>query len=93
MQWKLHVRFGGRAGETHQLKSRKGAPVRPYTYVRTRAGWVYAAFIVNAYSRYIVGWQTATTLRSSLAVDALEMALATRQHRNQGLVHHSDRGS
>ena len=39
MQWKLHVRFGGRAGETHQLKSRKGAPVRPL-HICSDAGWV-----------------------------------------------------
>ena len=75
-----------------------GAPDRLWvadlTYIRTRAGWVYAAFIIDTYSRYIVGWQTATTLRASLAVDALEMALATRRRRNpQGLIHHSDRGS
>lgn len=63
-------------------------------YIRTRAGWVYAAFIIDACSKYIVGWQTATTLRAGLAVDALEMALATRRRRNpEGLVHHSDRGS
>ena len=67
--------------------------VADLTYNRTRAGWVYAAFIIDAYSKYMVGWQTATTLRAGLAVDALEMALATRRRRGQGLVHHSDRGS
>ncbi len=68
--------------------------VADLTYIRTQAGWVYAAFIIDAYSKYIVGWQTATTLRTSLAIDALEMALATRQrHDSQELVHHSDRGS
>ena len=41
MHPKLHVRFGGRAGETHQLKSRKGAPVRPYTYVPTWSGFAW----------------------------------------------------
>ena len=67
--------------------------VADLTYIRTRAGWVYAAFIIDAYSKYIVGWQTATTLRASLAIDALEMALATRRRRNhERLVHHSDRG-
>ena len=55
---------------------------------------MYAAFIIDAYSKFIVGWQTATTLRASLAIDALEMALATRRRRNpQELIHHSDRGS
>ena len=48
MHPKLHVRFGGRAGETHQLKSRKGAPVRPYTYIRTRQGFLYLAFVLGA---------------------------------------------
>ncbi len=71
--------------------------VADLTYIRTRTGWVYAAFIIDAYSRYIVGWQTATTLRASLAVDALEMALATRRRQTGAnpdrLVHHSDRGS
>ena len=67
--------------------------VADLTYIRTRAGWVYAAFIIDAYSKYIVSWQTATTLRASLAIDALEMALATRRRRNhERLVHHSDRG-
>ena len=47
MHPKLHVRFGGRAGETHQLKSRKGAPVRPYTYIRTRQGFLYLAFVLE----------------------------------------------
>jgi len=75
-----------------------GAPDRLWvadlTYIRTRAGWVYAAFIIDVYSKFIVGWQTATTLRASLAVDALEMALATRRRRNpEKLIHHSDRGS
>ncbi len=75
-----------------------GAPDRLWvadlTYIRTRAGWVYAAFIIDAYSKFIVGWQTATTLRASLAVDALEMALVTRRRRNpEKLIHHSDRGS
>jgi putative transposase len=72
-----------------------GAPDRLWvadlTYIRTRAGWVYAAFIIDAYSKFIVGWQTATTLRAGLAVDALEMALATRRRRNpKELVHHSN---
>ncbi len=68
--------------------------VADLTYIRTRAGWVYAAFIIDAYSKYIVGWQTATTLRAGLAIDALEMAVATRRLGNcEGLVHHSDRGS
>ena len=84
-----------RAGRGNPPAEKAGRAPRsdPYTYIRTRAGWVYAAFIIDAYSKYIVGWQTATTLRASLAIDALEMALATRRRRNhERLVHHSDRG-
>ncbi|MCY1145776.1 IS3 family transposase [Actinoplanes sp. Pm04-4] len=69
--------------------------VADLTYVRTSAGWVYAAFILDVYSRLIVGWQVATSLYTDLALDALKMAVWRRE--NQGadlrkLVHHSDRG-
>jgi putative transposase len=67
--------------------------VADLTYVATWAGFCYAAFIIDAYSRAIVGWRVATTLRASLALDALEMAIWTRQDAGlDGLVHHSDRG-
>jgi len=97
MQWKLHVRFGGRAGETHQPQGRKGAPVRPYTYVPTWSGFAYAAFVVDAYSRFIVGWRVSNNLRTDLALDALEQALWARRpdttEPDRRLVHHSDAGS
>ena len=64
----------------------------PYTYVATWSGFVYAAFIVDAFSRYIVGWQTSTSLRTDLALDALEMAIWRRQGETEGLIHHSDMG-
>jgi len=67
--------------------------VADLTYVPTRAGFCYAAFIIDAYSRAIVGWRVATTLRASLALDALEMAIWARQAAGlDDLVHHSDRG-
>ncbi len=67
--------------------------VADLTYVPTWAGFCYAAFIVDAYSRAIVGWRVATTLRASLALDALEMAIWARQDTPlDDLVHHSDRG-
>jgi putative transposase len=50
------------------------------------------AFIIDAYSRLIVGWQLAGHLRADLALDALEMAIWRRDRRLDGLVHHSDRG-
>jgi putative transposase len=67
--------------------------VADLTYVATWAGFCYAAFIIDAYSRAIVGWRVATTLRATLALDALEMAIWTRQDTPlDGLIHHSDRG-
>lgn len=70
--------------------------VADLTYVRTWSGFCYAAFIIDCYSRLLVGWQLAGHLRTDLALDALEMAIWTRQVRRgelDGLVHHSDRGS
>ena len=66
--------------------------VADLTYVRTWSGFVYAAFVVDAYSRMILGWQTSTSLRTDLALDALEMALWRRGDEVEGLIHHSDRG-
>jgi putative transposase len=67
--------------------------VADLTYVPTWAGFCYAAFIIDAYSRAIVGWRVAGTLRASLALDALEMAIWARQDAGlDRLVHHSDRG-
>lgn len=67
--------------------------VADLTYVRTWSGFVYVAFITDVYSRAIVGWQVSRSLRSDLALDALEQALWSRQGPLDGLVHHSDRGS
>jgi putative transposase len=61
--------------------------------VKTHSGWVYVAFIIDVFSRYVVGWQASRSLRTDLALDALEMALwARRGGRLDGLIHHSDRG-
>ena len=67
--------------------------VADLTYVATWSGFVYAAFVVDVYSRFIVGWQTSRSLRTDLAIDALEMAIWRRRGDLDGLVHHSDRGS
>ena len=66
--------------------------VADLTYVRTWSGFVYVVFITDVYSRAIVGWQISRSLRSDLALDALEQALWSRQGPFEGLVHHSDRG-
>ncbi|MCO6000328.1 IS3 family transposase [Actinoallomurus sp. WRP9H-5] len=62
------------------------------TYVDTTAGWVYAAFAQDLFSRVIVGWQVADHLGADLALDALEMAIWSRGGIGDRLVHHSDRG-
>jgi len=67
--------------------------VSDLTYVATWSGFVYAAFVVDAYSRRIVGWRVSNSLRSDLALDALEQAIWERgEALDEGLVHHSDRG-
>ena len=62
------------------------------TYLRTWNGFLYLAFILDCYSRMIVGWQLATHMRTELVLDALEMANGLRRP-GEGLIAHSDRGS
>ena len=67
--------------------------VADLTYVKTHSGWVYVAFVVDACSRFVVGWQASRSLRTDLALDALEMAFRRRRATPlKGLIHHSDRG-
>jgi putative transposase len=67
--------------------------VADLTYVKTHAGWAYVAFVIDVFSRFIVGWQASRSLRTDLALDALEMAIWNRSDVGlDGLVHHSDRG-
>jgi len=65
--------------------------VADLTYVATWAGFVYVAFVVDVFSRRIVGWRVSSSLRSDLALDALEQALHARPGIEE-LIHHSDRG-
>jgi transposase InsO family protein len=65
--------------------------VADLTYVATWRGFVYVAFVIDAFSRRIVGWRASSSLRSDLALDALEQALYDRDT-DDALVHHSDRG-
>jgi transposase InsO family protein len=68
--------------------------VSDFTYVATWTGFVYVAFVIDAYARRIVGWRVSRTAHASFVLDALEQALHDRQPvHHSGLVHHSDRGS
>jgi len=66
--------------------------VADFTYVATWGGMVYVAFVIDVFSRYIVGWRASATMRTDLALDALEQAVYARQP-TAPLIHHSDRGS
>ena len=69
--------------------------VADLTYVKTHSGWVYVAFIIDVFSRFTVGWKASRSLRSDLAIDALEMAVFNRRRAGADLstlIHHSDRG-
>jgi putative transposase len=71
--------------------------VADFTYVPTWAGMVYVAFVIDAYSRRILGWRAARSMQTALVLDALEQALWTRRRDGTGdlggLVHHTDAGS
>jgi transposase InsO family protein len=67
--------------------------VADFTYVATWRGVVYVAFVIDVFSRRIVGWRASTAPRTDLALDALEQALYDRTLDAGTLVHHSDRGS
>jgi putative transposase len=71
--------------------------VADFTYVPTWAGMVYVAFVIDAYSRRILGWRAATSMRTALVLDALEHALWARHREGRGslagLIHHNDAGS
>jgi putative transposase len=67
--------------------------VADLTYVATWSGFVYVALVIDAFSRYLVGWQASRSLRTDLALDALEMAIWQRHGGLDGLVHHSDRAA
>lgn len=89
------------AARAPDLVDRQFAATRPnqlwvadFTYVRTWPGFVYAAFVIDVYSRFIVGWALTTHMRTDLPLEALEMAIWRRDHAMlDGLVHHSDAGS
>jgi putative transposase len=92
---------GPRAGD---LVRRNFSPLAPnrtwvadFTYCSTWSGMVYVAFVIDAYSRRILGWRAATMMRTELVLDALEQAIWTRARQGvgdlSGLVHHTDAGS
>jgi transposase InsO family protein len=97
--FKVTTRADENAFRPPDLVHREFAATRPnqlwvadITYVATWAGFAYVAFVLDVFSRRIVGWRVSSSLKSDLALDALEQALHARPDRD-GLVHHSDRGT
>lgn len=90
-----------RAGDLVGRRFNPPAPdqlwVADFTYVPTWSGMVYVAFVIDAYSRRILGWRAATSMRTSLVLDALEQAVWARGRQGRqdlsGLIAHSDAGS
>ena len=86
MSREAHVRF------CEGLGVKFPRPTHPY--VSTWQGWVYVAFVVDVFSRRIVGWRQSSSMHTEFVLDALEQALYARKpSEDDGLVHHSDRGS
>jgi len=89
-----HQRAGDRLNRDFTAQRPNRTWVADFTYVATWSGIVYVAFVVDVYSRAIVGWSAATNKRTPLVLAALDMGLWRRQRAGQavgpGLVHHSD---
>jgi putative transposase len=92
------------AARPADLVQRRFAPSAPnrlwvadLTYVSTWSGFAYAAFVVDSYARRILGWRVASTMATSMVLDAIEQAIWTRQQEGvldlKDVVHHTDRGS
>ncbi len=98
--WTTTTRGEGNAAQPADLVHRDFTATRPnqlwvsdLTYVATWQGFVYVAFVIDAFARRIVGWRASRSLRTELALDALEQALYDRQaDAGDGLIHRSDRG-
>jgi putative transposase len=81
------------------LVERKFVATRPnqlwvadFTYVATWRGFVYVAFVIDVFSRMVVGWRVSTSMKTDLVLDALEQAVHAR-YETDGLIHHSDMGT
>ena len=101
---RVRTTIGNDAARPTDLVGRDFNPLAPnrtwvadFTYCSTWSGMVYVAFVIDAYSRRILGWRTATSMKTALVLDALEQAIWTRARDGvtdlSGLVHHNDAGS
>jgi putative transposase len=99
--WRLTTQGEGTAERPPDLVHRRFTATSPnqlwvsdFTYVATWTGFVYVAFVIDVFSRRIVGWRAAGSMRTDLPLDALEQAIYARCDDETGdLVHHSDQGT
>ena len=92
---------GSRSPDLVQRQFGPPAPNRLWvadlTYVSTWSGWAYAAFVIDAYARRILGWRVGATMNTAMVLDSIEQAIWTRQQEGifdlKDVVHHTDRGS
>jgi len=97
-QWRVTTDSGNDSGVNDHLKGdfTADAPgtrfVGDITYIKTWAGWLYLATVIDLYSREVVGYSMASNMKASLIVNAMEMAVANRRVNATGAVFHSDRG-
>jgi putative transposase len=95
---------GPAAARAKDLVNRDFAPLAPnrlwvadFTYVSTLAGWVYVAFVIDAYARRILGWKVSASMTTDLVLAAINQAIFTRKREGvkdlTGLIHHNDAGS
>ena len=94
MRWKSHVRFGGRAGETHPPKAGRALRSDPYTKLLGPAKWTYFYLyvILDVYSRYVVGWMVAHREHAELAERLIAETIAKQGIPAGQLTLHADRG-
>lgn len=100
---KRTTRADPKAARPADLVQRRFAPMAPdvlwvadFTYVSTWSGWVYVAFVIDAYARRILGWSASTVMNTQMVLNALNQALFTRQRAGSdltGLIHHHDAGA
>lgn len=92
------------AARPKDLVNRDFAPLAPnrlwvadFTYVSTMSGWVYVAFVIDAYARRILGWKVSASMTTNLVLAAIDQAIFTRRREGvkdlSGLIHHNDAGS
>ncbi|GBR25965.1 transposase [Komagataeibacter nataicola NRIC 0616] len=83
-----------RVNRQFQAEAPNQLRVSDFTYVQTRNGMVYVAFVIDVFARRIVGWKVSASMTTQFVLDALEQAIWQRKPAgNKALIHHSDRGS